>query len=261
VQIAAVNALGDIGDPVAVPDLIGVGLRSPEPEIRAACAIALGRIPDPARCIPALVDASGDENAATRREAMDAISRHHGSNPELVFGTLVTGLSDFDAQVRESAALSLSRLRDVRAIEPLLQATGDRTAVVRQAAVTSLGELINTEREKEAYPIIELLSDNSPGVQSAALTSLTSITGAPHGNDQPRWREYFWKKYPDLNPSLMYEGKPKPRVSSGINSSGSRTTSTPRTQPRTQQGRTSQQGRTNQGRTNQGGRTNNTGRR
>lgn len=257
VQIAAINALGDIGDPAAVPDLVGVGLRSPEPEVRAACAIALGRIPDPARCIPALVDASNDENAATRREAMDAISRHHGSNPELVYSTLVTGLSDFDAQVRESAALSLARLRDVRAIEPLLQATGDRTAVVREAAVLSLGELISTEREKEAYPIIELLGDNSQNVQAAALASLANITRTDHGNDQPRWREYFWKKYPDLNPSLMYEGKPKPRVSSGINSSGAR--STPRTTPRTQQGRT-QQPRTNQGRNNQGGRTNNNGR-
>ncbi len=262
VQIAAVNALGDIGDSMAVPDLVSVGLRHPQPEIRAASAIALGRIPDPARCIPALVDASRDESALTRRESMDALSRHYGSNPELVYGTLVNGLSDFDSQVRESSALALARVRDTRAIEPLLQATGDRTAVVREAAVSSLGELITLEREKEAYPLIDLLGDNNPGVSSAALTTLTRITRVDHGNDQPTWRGYFWKKYPELNPALAYEGKPKPRASSGIQSSGSRTGTSSRntgrttTQPRT--GSQTRPGSTTRSTNN--GRTTNTGR-
>jgi HEAT repeat protein len=78
VQIAAIYSLGDpMNDKGAVPLLATIGVRHPDPEIRAATAIALGRIDDPEKCIPALVAACQDEDAMTRREAMDAISRHH----------------------------------------------------------------------------------------------------------------------------------------------------------------------------------------
>jgi HEAT repeat protein len=225
VQIAAINAMGDIGDTAAVPDLAVVGLDHPDSEIRAASAVALGKIADPTRVIPALEQACLDETAMVRRQAIDAISKQYGSDPERVFAVLVTGLSDFDSRVRESAALALARIQDPRAIDSLLQATGDRVAAVRQAAAESLGKLIPNDREKESFPLVELLGDQNPGVQAAALASLTVITKEDFGGEQPRWQIYFYKKYPDLDPANMYAGGPKPRVSSGISNSGSRRTS------------------------------------
>lgn len=262
VQIAAINAMGDIGDTNAVPDLAVVGLDHPDPDIRASSAVALGKIADPTRVLPALATACLDDSAIVRRHAIDAISKHYGSDPERVFATIITGLSDFDERVREAAALALARLDDVRAIDSLLQATGDRTAIVRQAAAISLGELITPDREKEAFPLVELLADQNSTVQSAALTSLTRITKKDFGGEQVRWQRYFYTQYPELDPANMYGDGPKPRVSSGIsNSSSRRTTSTQRTTPRTTQ-RTNTN-RTNTNRTNSSrnqGRTNNTGR-
>lgn len=259
VQMAAVTALGDIGDPIAVPDLTMVGLAHPEPEIRAASAIALGKIADPARCIPALLDATADENAGVRREALDGLSRHYGSNPEQVYAALVTGLADFDAQVREASALALARVREARAVEPLLQATGDRTAVVRQAAVESLGLLIVPEREKDAYPLIELLADQNPGVQQATLAALANVTGSDFGNDQGRWRDYYWTKYPELDPAKLYDGKPKPRITSGITNTGSRGTRAPSTpsSSRNNSSRNQNNSRNNNARNNNNNRGNN----
>lgn len=232
VQIAAINAMGDIGDTAAVPDMTLVGLDHPDSDIRAASAVALGKIADPARVLPALEKACLDESALVRRHSIDAISKHYGSDPELVYASIITGMSDFDPRVRESAALALARLNDTRAIGALVQATGDRTAIVREAAAKSLGALITEDREKESFPLVELLGDQNQGVQAAALSSLTKITRNDYGADQPRWRKYYYEKYPDLDPKNMYGDGPKPRVSSGISNSGSRRTST-YTQPRT----------------------------
>ena len=258
VQVAAINAMGDIGDTAAVPDLTLVGLDHPDADIRAASAVALGKIADPARVLPALEQACMDESAIVRRHSIDAISKHYGSDPELVYATIITGMADFDPRVRESAALALARLNDTRAIGALVQATGDRTAMVREAAATSLGALITEDREKEAFPLVELLADQNPGVQSAALTSLTSISRKDYGADQPRWRKYFYEKYPDLDPKNMYGDGPKPRVNSGISNSGSRRTSS-YTQPRNT-GRSSRTTRNDSRRTDNS-RSNNTRRR
>lgn len=224
VQVAAIYALGDVNDKSAVPTLASVGLNHPEAEIRATTAISLGRIQDPEKCIPPLVTACRDDDPLVRREAMDALSRHHNHKPEQVYTTLLAGLSDFDSLVREAAALSLARLNDVRAIEPLLQATGDRTAIVRQAAAHSLGTLITAEREKEAYPLIDMLGDSNPEVGITAMESLKRIVKEDFGSDQTRWRTHFHVKYPETNPAMLDDGKPKPRISSGINSSGARRT-------------------------------------
>lgn len=249
VQIAAVNAMGDIGDLAAVLDLTTIGLRHPAPEIRAASAIALGKIQDPNRVLPALSEACADESVQVRRQAIDAISKHYGSDPELVYSTVLTGLADFDDRVRESAALALARIKDQRAIEPLLQATGDRVAVVREAAARSLGDLVPAEREKEIFPLVELLSDQNPGVQIASLQSLTRVTRTDMGNDQSRWRKFFYTKYPELDPSKLYDGKAKPRFSSGISNSGTRSRTTS-SQPRTNNNNRNTNSRTNTRNTN-----------
>jgi HEAT repeat protein len=260
VQIAAINAMGDIGDTAAVPDLVVVGLDHPNPEIRSASAVALGKIADPARVIPALESACLDDSAVVRRQSVDAISKHYGSDPERVFAVLITGLSDFDPRVRESAALALARIQDPRAIDSLLQATGDRVATVRAAAALSLGQLIPNDREKESFPLVELLADQNPGVQAAALSSLAVITKEDFGGEQPRWQQYFYKKYPDLDPANMYAGGPKPRVSSGISNSGSRrvnTSSQPRNNNNSSRNNRNNSSNRNNTRTNNSSRTNN----
>ncbi|MHC4839966.1 MAG: HEAT repeat domain-containing protein [Planctomycetota bacterium] len=225
VQVASINAMGDIGDVAAVQDLTVVGLKHPDFEIRATSAIALGKINDPTNAVPALIDASQDESAVVRREAIDALSRHYGSDPDTVFTTIQNALADFDPRVRESSAFALARISDPRAISPLIQATGDRTAVVRAAAAAALGDILPHDREKESFPLVDLLADPNPGVQNSSLGSLVRVTKVDHGNDQGRWRTYFYTKYPDLDPAKKYDGKPKPRIYSS-NTSGNRARTT-----------------------------------
>lgn len=232
VKAAAVNAMGDIGDPAAVEDLRTAAQGHPDVNVQIAATIALGKIEDPNRAIPALEAAARDDKPRVRRHAIDALARHFRSDPDRVYSAVLLGLADFDERVRESAAMALARIGDDRAVAPLLQATGDRTAVVREAAAAALGSLITQEREKEAYPLVELLADQSHNVQAAAMTTLTRVTGDDHGSDQTRWRRYFHTKYPDLNPANLYDGKPKPRFSSGITTGQRRATTTPRTPQR-----------------------------
>jgi HEAT repeat protein len=245
VQVAAINAMGAIGDPVVVDDLENSGLGSPVVEIRVASAIALGRIEGSARVISALEQACRDSNVLVRRHSIDAVSRHYEQDADRVYQIVLTGLADFDDRVREAAAIALARINDERGIEPLLQATGDRTAVVRQAAASSVGRLLPTDREKEAFPLVELLTDQNPDVVNAAISSLSTITSSDYGSNQTQWRRYFYGKYPELDPARRYEGQPRPRVSSGIGQRRA-TQTTARPNPRQNWARQQQQRRPQQ---------------
>ncbi|MCC6573435.1 MAG: HEAT repeat domain-containing protein [Planctomycetes bacterium] len=234
VQIEAVNGLGRVADPVAAADLTKIGLTHPSVDIRIAAAIALGRVPDSSIVVPALVNAAADESSAVRREAVNSLAAHAGSNPEVVYDAIQLALGDFSDLVRESAALALARVKDARAVEPLLQATGDRVAVVRRAAAIALGDLITRERAKDAFPLVDLIEDENPDVQRAAASTLVRVTAKDFGADMPSWRQYFYTAWPELDPKNAYVGKPRPRITSNLQGSGSRPSYTqPTTQPRT----------------------------
>jgi HEAT repeat protein len=64
VRSAACRALGEIGDPQAIPHLIQA-LRDDYSDVRSAACWALGRIGDP-QAIPHLIQALQDENAWVR---------------------------------------------------------------------------------------------------------------------------------------------------------------------------------------------------
>jgi HEAT repeat protein len=230
VQVAAINAMGDIQDVAATTDLIH-GLTLPSDEVRVASAIALGKLPDPNKTIvPALITASiEDESSDVRREAINSLSFHFQADPDTVFGAMLFGLSDFDDEVRESAAMALADTADERAVDPLIQATGDRAAIVRQAAAEGLPSLLTKEKESQAYVLVDLLSDQNPVVARSAQSSLVKITANNFGDDQSQWRKYFYKAYPALDPANAYVGKPKPRMTSNLQGSGSSRTSGTRT--------------------------------
>ncbi len=230
VQVAAINAMGDIEDVSATTDLIR-GLTMPSDEIRIASAIALGKLPDPNKTIvPALIEASqSDEFGDVRREALNSLTSHFAADPDAVFGALLFGLSDFDDSVRESAAFALADTADERALDPLIQATGDRAAIVRQAAAEGLPNLVSKEKESQAFALVDLLADQNPLVSRAAQSSLVKITTKNYGDDQSQWRSYFYKAYPALDPANAYVGKPKPRMTSNLQGSGGSRTSGTRT--------------------------------
>lgn len=86
--------------------------------------------------------------------------------------TAIQKLQSGDAEVRLTGVRELSRLRDTRAVEPLISVLNDWNADVRGEAVSALGWLHDT-RGTEA--IITLLNDRDPSVTYRAAHALSLI--------------------------------------------------------------------------------------
>lgn len=75
--------------------------------------------------------------------------------------------------VRRYAALGLGQIKDLRAVNPLIQSIKDNSAVVRAGVVTALGEIGDSRR---VQPLIEVLTeDRNWRVRCAAATALGKI--------------------------------------------------------------------------------------
>lgn len=134
-ETLATRALGEIGDPRAVPHLIQVLEESTSAELRQGTAVALGRIGDE-RALDALIALFDDSVMSTRRAATDAL-RHFGERGiSLAAGTLRTG----STLAREQAAIFLTDSADPRADDLLIAALKDVDAPVRARAVHALGQ-------------------------------------------------------------------------------------------------------------------------
>ena len=109
VRRQAAEALGPIGDPVAVEPLIKmVEDRDGEWGVRTAAARALGWLGD-ARGTEPLIGVLNDMNAHVRHMAVVALGRI--GTPEAVEALAVAARSDSDAATRFSAAEALRRLK------------------------------------------------------------------------------------------------------------------------------------------------------
>lgn len=163
VRHLAAAALGDLGNPEALPALVqaiqgpdeeGIRWRAAEalvrigapavdsllslvahddPDLRWKACIALGEIGD-ARAIPALVERLADDDRFVRARAISALVRI-GS---IALPFLTLALEDPDARVRAGSADALGQIGDPAAIEGLLIAIRDPVESVRRAAAVAL---------------------------------------------------------------------------------------------------------------------------
>ncbi len=159
-RYVAAWALGEIGDPAAVPALLGA-LDDPDPEVRklavrslikqnqaavdplialldkanptaAAGAVrALGDIADPRALEALLAQAEG----GARVEAILALGKLKNSRAESI---LLAALVDSDERIRMHAAMALGPLGTAAAVSPLRSALADEVVVVREWAARSL---------------------------------------------------------------------------------------------------------------------------
>lgn len=113
VRRQAAEALGPIGDPVAVEPLIEVVEdRDGEWGVRTAAARSLGLLGDP-RAVKPLIDVLNDMNAHVRHMAVIALGRI--GTPEAVEALNVAARSDSDGATRFSAVEALRTAKDVPA--------------------------------------------------------------------------------------------------------------------------------------------------
>jgi HEAT repeat protein len=166
VQYDAVEALGELADPVSVPALIHVltkdrysavrwkaaeslvkigepsveplivALSDPDEDVRWKAAIALGEIKDP-RAIEPLLQLLTDSDNYVRSRAAYALGRI--GQPSVI--PLIHALNEGDEHLRWGAAIALGKIHDPRAIAPLIHALDDTCEHVRTEALASLEAL------------------------------------------------------------------------------------------------------------------------
>jgi HEAT repeat protein len=178
------------------------GLTDDTPELRAACAQALGKLAPVgvSRHIERLLD---DPYAEVREAALEALRRLGAQEPAelarlcaelaqsarperrrdaaLLLPNLADGerlsllAKDEDASVRTAAVASLARVDLPQALGHLVMALADEEPQVRIAAALALGELGGSE---VLEPLLLALNDSDPWVQTAALKGLAALGDA-----------------------------------------------------------------------------------
>lgn len=146
--------------------------RSQSEELRARAAEALGEMMDP-HALPDLVDAALEDKAASvRASAVRALAR---LNSEDAAATFADVLSDRSSEVRLAALDVLIRVGSFREYDTLLPLLGDSDANVRARAARLLGE----HRVREAVTALSamLRGDDSAAARRAAAWSLGRIGG------------------------------------------------------------------------------------
>lgn len=165
VREAAAVALGEIGDPEALPDLVAL-LDSAEAELRHAALAALAKLGD-RRAVRPLVH-YGLNHPHSKFLAYDAVMK---LNEEAVLDLLDALNSSDPGLVLESVVL-LGRLKSAKAVPVLIQVIETRSALFRSHAAESLGQIAD---RRAVGALVPLLKDADPGVRVNAAAALVRI--------------------------------------------------------------------------------------
>jgi HEAT repeat protein len=169
VRSLAVEALGKIGDPKAVPGLVALLDRADQAE--EVAIVALGRIitTDSVKALLARYKPIADSKNFSRdmkiKEVVEGID-----NPEAIPGA-IEGLAMESDDSRRGAVIILAKIGG-KAIEPLLDALKHRNEKVRSGAACALGKL---GENVAVEPLIIALKDSSWEVRREAAFALGAL--------------------------------------------------------------------------------------
>jgi HEAT repeat protein len=220
VQYMAVEALGDLKDPAAIPPLVDllskdqysavrwksaealakIGKDSVEPlivllghldeDVRWKAAIALGEIGD-VRAIGPLIVLLCDQDRYVKGRVAVAL----GMIGQPAVSPLIRALSEGDGSLRWGAAIALGRIRDPRAIAPLVRALGDKYDNVRSEALASLKAMQDGNIDR----FIHLLNK----VGNETLQDYIAHAPAGAGPDSPGLTDFLLSIDPDIRKRLV----------------------------------------------------------
>ena len=137
VRCGAAIALGQLGEAVALPDLMNA-LKDQEEDwnVRCAAATALGQLGE-AVALPDLMKALKEEEEDWHVRCAVAIALGELGDEDALH-TLLYTLEDKNQSVRHAAAMALGKMNHAGGINPLIQMLKNRDSNVRQAAATAL---------------------------------------------------------------------------------------------------------------------------
>ena len=166
VRTRAASLLARSPTPTAVASLLDRLAADDSPEVRRACAAALGQIAD-AVAADGLVEALSDEAPSVRAAAVVALARAGGASAIAPLSDLLEDVEE-ETAVRESALDALTKLGATE-VPQLSRALGDESPGVRLAAARSLlewfistftgalGSLLNEPGGMVSHDAIEVL--------------------------------------------------------------------------------------------------------
>lgn len=143
-RAAAAKALGEIGDPSAVPELLQIMNKDPDGNIRWTASGALSKMG--ASAVPGLTVALSDDDWKVRRSAAEALS---GMREPAAVPSLIEAMTDRNDVVRQAVANALESM-GIIAVPLLTEALYSRDAGVAQTAADML-QRIGTPEALVAY--------------------------------------------------------------------------------------------------------------
>jgi len=164
VRWKAAEALSKIGAP-AVDALVGA-LRHIDDDVRWKAAIALGEIGDQ-RAIGPLISLLCDEDRFVKSRAAYAL----GLIGEPAVEPLIFALRDGDGNLRWGAAIALGKIRDLRAIDPLIRALADKYENVRAESAKSLAAI----GKPALGQLVRFLQNSDRSVRIEVVTALGEL--------------------------------------------------------------------------------------
>jgi HEAT repeat protein len=167
----AAERLGRIGSPKAVPALLRVirNVKDEDGDVRGAALRALGRIRDP-RALPSLIEVLGYSEASIPPRIAEIIVMFGKDAIPLLIGEL----KNFESDVRRMwAAEILGWLGDPRSAISLIESLGDVSPEVRAKAAGGLGKIRDVRAVERLLEM--LMSDPIPFVRTRVAQALGAI--------------------------------------------------------------------------------------
>jgi aminopeptidase N len=159
-----------------------------DPRLLTAVVRALGRHPDSLRAHAAVLRRAADaEPGDVRTAALTALCRFEATVcTDETFTKLGAALGGAAARRRQTVLKAFERWKDVRTLEPLIEATppdaGVRTSELRRRLrlIADLGASDSAARPRAAYHLLAFVENSKAAVRRAAVEGLGKIGGEFH---------------------------------------------------------------------------------
>jgi HEAT repeat protein/beta-lactamase regulating signal transducer with metallopeptidase domain len=172
VRMAAVSALGRLGDTTVVNALINALTNDTDDGVRKAAAWALGELEN-STAVPALSTAlRRDRNIEVRRNAAWALGQIEDAGAVDALGA---ALSDPDEDLKNKAVWALGQIEDAKAVPFLVPLLRDRDPDVRAQTAWALGQI---ESKDAVEGLSRAVTDTNTHVRSQVAWALGQIEDA-----------------------------------------------------------------------------------
>lgn len=164
----AAEALGIIGNDLAIYSLIESLKEEYDEDVRCKCAWSLGKIKDSVAVYPLIKVLREDHNWSVRAQAAHSLG---DLDNDLAIEPLIWTLNDRDWHVRKNAVVALGKLNDERAVKPLIKTLNDEDHDVSRRAMVALEKFAGNAVE----PLITALKKGDPVTRMSAAEVLGKI--------------------------------------------------------------------------------------